>query len=168
MTKSVNVRPYFDDFDKTKGFHKILFVPGNPVQARELTQIQTILQEQVKRHGDHIFKNGTVVIPGHIFYDSDVKFIRLDSSYNSVNAETFSSFLIGKTITGSSSGVSAIILHVESSTASDPTTIFVKYVSSNGDVSEFTNSEVLTESTESLEFKIQSVSDYTGAASIAL
>jgi len=47
-----NVSPYYDDFEATNGakeknYHRILFRPGFPVQARELTQIQSILQEQV-------------------------------------------------------------------------------------------------------------------------
>ena len=29
--------PYYDDFDKTKNYLKILFKPGFAVQARELT-----------------------------------------------------------------------------------------------------------------------------------
>ena len=52
----LNVTPYFDDFDEDKKFHRVLFRPSVPVQARELTQLQTILQNQVERFGDHVFK----------------------------------------------------------------------------------------------------------------
>ena len=45
------VSPYYDDFDETKNFHRILFRPGYAVQARELTQIQTIMQNQIERFG---------------------------------------------------------------------------------------------------------------------
>ena len=63
-----NVDPYYDDFEgttgaKSKNFHRVLFRPGFPVQARELTQLQSILQKQVERHGRHIFKEGSMVIP---------------------------------------------------------------------------------------------------------
>jgi hypothetical protein len=34
---NLNVSPYFDDFDPTKNYYKVLFKPGYPVQARELT-----------------------------------------------------------------------------------------------------------------------------------
>ena len=44
--------PYYDDFDETKKFHRVLFRPSFPVQARELTQLQTILQNQIERFGD--------------------------------------------------------------------------------------------------------------------
>ena len=42
----LNVAPYYDDFDSTDNFHKVLFRPGFAVQARELTQLQ--LQSQVQ------------------------------------------------------------------------------------------------------------------------
>ena len=43
----LNVSPYYDDYDETKNFHRILFRPSNAIQARELTQLQSILQNQV-------------------------------------------------------------------------------------------------------------------------
>lgn len=166
MTKSMNIFPYFDDYDTTKNFHKILFVPGNPVQARELTQIQSILQEQIKRHGDHIFKNGTVVLPGHVYYDPNVVYLKVETSFNGTNIESYSDFLVGKTVKGNTSGVSALVLHVEVSTDTEPTTIFVKYTSANGSQSEFVINETLVETTTNIELSIQAVSDFTGAASL--
>ena len=47
----LNVAPYYDDFDVTDNFHRVLFRPGFAVQARELTTLQSILQNQVERHG---------------------------------------------------------------------------------------------------------------------
>lgn len=61
-----NTAPYFDDFDEAKKFLKILFRPGYAVQTRELNQAQTILQDQVSKFGQHIFKEGSVVIPGEM------------------------------------------------------------------------------------------------------
>ena len=58
MALNFNVDPYFDDFDPNKNFHRILFKPGFAVQARELTQSQTILQNQIERLSDHIFEKG--------------------------------------------------------------------------------------------------------------
>jgi hypothetical protein len=58
----LNVNPYFDDFDEDKLFHRVLFKPGVAVQARELTQLQTILQNQVERFGDFIFEDGSIVV----------------------------------------------------------------------------------------------------------
>lgn len=61
---NLNQSPYFDDFNPLKQFYRILFNPALPVQARELTQMQTILQNQIELFGRHVFKNGTMVIPG--------------------------------------------------------------------------------------------------------
>ena len=41
---NLNVSPYYDDFDPSKGYHRVLFKPGFPVQARELSTLQSILQ----------------------------------------------------------------------------------------------------------------------------
>ena len=51
-TIDFNTKPYFDDFDDSKNYHKILFKPSFAVQARELTQIQTISQNQIKKLAD--------------------------------------------------------------------------------------------------------------------
>ena len=61
MAINFNQYPYFDDFDANKHFHKILFKPGVAVQGRELTQTQTILQDQIQKFGNHIFQNHSVV-----------------------------------------------------------------------------------------------------------
>ena len=61
-----NLTPYYDDFTDSKKFHRVLFRPAFAVQARELTQSQTILQNQIENLSDHIFKKGAMVIPGAI------------------------------------------------------------------------------------------------------
>ena len=53
---NLNIAPYFDDFDKSKGFLKVLFKPGFPVQARELTTLQTLLQDQIDTFGQGVYK----------------------------------------------------------------------------------------------------------------
>lgn len=63
MPINTNINPYYDDFDESKNYHQILFKPGFAVQARELTQLQTIIQDQIQKFGNHIFKHGSVVIP---------------------------------------------------------------------------------------------------------
>jgi hypothetical protein len=61
-----NINPYYDDFDADKGFLRVLFKPGYALQARELTQLQTILQDQVSKIGDHLFKDGSRIVGGGI------------------------------------------------------------------------------------------------------
>ena len=84
---NLNVAPYFDDFDSTNDYHKVLFKPGYPVQARELTSLQSMLQDQIEKFGQHFFKEGAKVIPGNtgcLLYTSpsprDVEESRMPSS----------------------------------------------------------------------------------------
>ena len=66
MALNFNVDPYYDDFDPSKNFHRILFKPGYAVQARELTQAQTILQNQISNFADSIFSQNTPVTGGRV------------------------------------------------------------------------------------------------------
>ncbi len=72
MALNFNVDPYYDDFDDTKNFHRILFRPGYAVQARELTQAQTILQDQISKFGAGIYVDGSKVTGGNIFVDTNI------------------------------------------------------------------------------------------------
>jgi hypothetical protein len=99
-----SINPYNDDFDESKNFAKILFQPEVPIQARELTQIQSILQNQIKYQGNHIFKNGTVVSPGYSFFDNTVHCVTFNDSNFDVSDK------IGYQVIGNTSNASAIIL----------------------------------------------------------
>jgi len=132
MAINYNVNPYYDDYDETKQFYRILFRPGRAVQARELTQIQTSIQKQIERFGQGIYKDGSVVVPGSFVFDQRYYYLKLTSSYGSNVSDTLASSLIGETITGANSNVSAIVINsAQSTTDGDPTTIFVKYTKSN-------------------------------------
>jgi hypothetical protein len=73
-----NLSPYYDDFTESKKFHRILFRPSFAVQARELTQSQTILQNQIERVGDHLFKQGAMIIPGQVSIDTSYYAVKLN------------------------------------------------------------------------------------------
>ena len=60
INKNLNQAPYFDDYDAEKQFYRVMFKPGYAIQARELTQLQTMLQNQVESFGDNIFKEGSI------------------------------------------------------------------------------------------------------------
>ena len=85
LSTDFNVDPYYDDYDETKNFHRILFKPGYAVQAREVTQLQTILQKQVERHGEHLFKNGSIVLGCELNYDNEAKSLKLETQYSGVD-----------------------------------------------------------------------------------
>ena len=77
-----NVDPYYDDFDPNKNFHRILFRPGRAVQARELTQSQTILQDQISKFADHIFSQNTPVKGGQVTINTQAIYLKLNATYN--------------------------------------------------------------------------------------
>ena len=109
-----NLTPYYDDFTESKKFHRVLFRPAFAVQARELTQSQTILQNQIENLSDHIFKQGAMVIPGAISYDLNYYSVKLSaksvsdlSKYNGVR------------LTGATSGVVANCVGVSGTDGTD-------------------------------------------------
>ena len=61
-----------------------MFQPGVSLQVRELTQIQTFLQNQISRFGDSFYKDGSLVTGGEVSFDNNVYYIRLgkDSTTN--------------------------------------------------------------------------------------
>jgi hypothetical protein len=129
----LNINPYFDDFDSGKNFYKVLFKPGFPVQARELTTLQSILQNQIESFGSYTFKEGTVVIPGNIAYDGQFYAVKLNSTVFGIDVSLYIKQFIGKKITGQTSGTTATIQYVALPDGGDveETTIYVKYVDSN-------------------------------------
>jgi hypothetical protein len=121
-----NVEPYNDDFDVEKRFYKILFRPSYAVQARELTQLQSILQNQIKNFGEHMFKDGSMVIPGSISINLDYEYVRLQTNTNLVLSN-----LVGTTLYGVESYLKAQVLNYAEATETDPPTIFVKYLNTS-------------------------------------
>ena len=137
---NLNVTPYYDDFDKDKNFYKVLFRPGFPIQARELTTMQSIMQNQVENMGQHFFKEGAMVIPGQIGYDLDVQAILLQQNFLGADVELYRTQLNGKTITGVTTGIKAKVLYSISSVESERgyITLYVKYIDSADSTSETT------------------------------
>ena len=86
INTDLNISPYFDDFDENKNFHRVLFKPHLAVQARELTQLQTILQNQIERFGDNILREGTIVTGGNFVEESQLSFVRLQDNDKDGNA----------------------------------------------------------------------------------
>ena len=145
---NLNVSPYFDDFDSSKNFNRVLFKPGSPIQARELTTLQSILQNQVEKFGKHIFKEGSMVIPGVFKYDAQYTSIKIESTFFGVPVELYYDKLVGVSIKGKTSGITAKVVKVLSSATSvtNNTTLFVKYEKSSDDYlsEQFLDGETLT------------------------
>ena len=79
INTNLNTAPYFDDFDVQNQYHRMLFKPSYAVQARELTQLQTILQNQIEQFGDHIFKEGSIIKGCNFTELSDLQYVKLQN-----------------------------------------------------------------------------------------
>ena len=145
---NLNVSPYFDDFDSANDYHKVLFKPGYPIQARELTTLQSILQDQIEKFGQHFFKDGDKVIPGNTGYSNLYQCVQLNNSFQGVPVSAYADQLIGSKITGQSSGVTAYVDYVLFPEDSErgSLTLYVNYLGSstqNNSTQTFSDGEFL-------------------------
>lgn len=145
---NLNISPYYDDFDKQNNFYKVLFRPGFPVQARELTTMQSILQNQIESVGTHLFKEGAMVIPGQIGYDTNAQAVILQTNFLGTSVENYREKLVGRIITGLTTNVKAKVIYTIPAEESEKgyITLYVKYVEAGGDESDlrtFVNNEQL-------------------------
>ena len=147
LETNLNVAPYHDDFDENKNFYKILFQPGVSVQARELNQFQTILQKQVERFGDNIFRRGTIIDGCNFLFQNPYPYIKIldnlagggvaiPSNYTSLSIESPTSGLNGY-----------IVNYADGFESQDPDlkTLYINYTNAgnDGETFAFTPGETL-------------------------
>lgn len=139
LTTDLNVEPYYDDYDPDKGYYRILYKPGYAVQARELTQSQTILQSQVNRFARHIFKEGSLVLDQDQnrgrFFLGKIPYVQV-SSVDSTNTAIDVSTYNGMIVTGANSAISAKVIRslpAGSDATVEPDTLYIAYLDSNPD-----------------------------------
>ena len=134
---NLNVSPYFDDFNEDKNYNKVLFKPGFPIQSRELTTLQSILQGQIEKFGQHFFKEGSMVIPGGIFYDNRYFAVRIDPTFLDIPVSAYISYLKDNNIEiqGETSGVKATVVNCITALESEDgyDTLYIKYSASGTD-----------------------------------
>ena len=123
-----NVAPYWDDFAITNDFYRVLFRPGFAVQARELTTLQTILQNQIEQFGNHFFKEGTIVIPGSVGIDTEYFAVKIQPLYGADTVADYLDQYVGAIITGATRGIGKGVAEVFAKNGAD---IAFTYVSSD-------------------------------------
>lgn len=147
LETNFNISPYFDDYDEDKNFHRVLFRPAVPVQARELTQLQTILQNQVERFGDNIYKQGTIIKGCTFTYDYNYEYIKIrDLQVDGVSVNPSSYMNLYATDTTSNLN-SVVVNYVNGLESQDPDTnmLYVKYLNTgSGQKKKFANSDTIT------------------------
>ena len=150
---NLNVSPYYDDFDKEDNYYRVLFKPGYPIQARELTGLQSILQNQIESFGSHLFKEGSMVIPGGITCDNAFTTIKVNPDHLGIDITVYLDALTnanngrGVRVRGQLSGIvgtlKGYLLPPEEGV--EDITLFVKYLDggTDGETVEFSDGEIL-------------------------
>jgi len=128
----LNTSPYFDDYDEEKKFVRILYRPGRAVQARELSQAQTLQQVQTRRFAEYFFKQGALVEGCEQNLDLNLNFVKLQPTYNS-NTVAVANF-DGSIIYGANSGIKAYCGLVTDIDGDDPKTLFISYATNGTQV----------------------------------
>jgi len=135
FTSNVFSSTYKDDFADSDNYHRILFNSGRALQARELTQMQTIIQEEIARFGRNIFKDGAAVNPGGPSLNNDYEFVKINTTGQlSTTFPTDPTTLVGTEFTGQNSTVKARVLEALSAdpVTGDPATLYVQYTNTSG------------------------------------
>jgi hypothetical protein len=145
LTTNLDEASYFDDYDPTKDYYKVLFKPGVAVQVRELNQLQTMLQNQIEQFGDNILTNGTIVAGCNFTYNPNLSYVKLidvQGDGNPVNVNNYNNFIA----TGSITGLTAYITNTVSGFVSsnpDLNTLYVNYTNGNDTSNTFVPNETL-------------------------
>ena len=150
INKDLNVDPYYDDFDEAKQFNRVLFKPARAVQARELTQLQTILQKQVERFGSNVYKEGTIISGINLTSRDDLNYVKLQDQPGFTDPSLYNEFGTATSgeksryiLVGSDSGLKAEIvkgLNGFETQAPNLKTFFINYIgfSDNASTSQIT------------------------------
>lgn len=130
----LSISPYWDDFNGDKNFYKILFRPGVSVQARELNQLQTILQNQIAKFGDNIFKRGTIIDGCDITFHNVFPYVKIKDTENDgtpVNVSEYVGYYV-KNQANVSPLIGSVITAISGyeSQSPDLNTLYLKYLNS--------------------------------------
>ena len=167
----LNISPYYDDYNEDNNYHKVLFRAGRPLQARELTQSQSILQNQIQKFGSHMFKEGSIVNGAESDIDMDVEYVKVEASNPnpaesaSDDVATYLSSFKGKLLQGETSGVVAEVVKTIASTGTDLATLIVRYLQQGTDGTSTSNpSERFNASEEISEVNVSAAGAITTAS----
>ena len=132
LETNFNAAPYFDDYNANSNHYRVLFKPSTAVQARELTQLQTILQDQIEKFSRNVFKDGSIVEGvSPVNYDSEIRYVKLQDLDSSGTVIQVNDYIGYKLV--NLANLQAIIVNsiagVEAN-APDLNTVYVRYINS--------------------------------------
>ena len=126
LTQDFNISPYYDDFNEANKFYKVLYRPGYSVQARELNQIQSILQNQLEKTGDTLYQDGSKVLGAELVLNNKINSLKLKPTYS--NVAIVSSNFNGRIIQGQTSGAKAEIVTSKGFSTDNLDILMINYV----------------------------------------
>jgi hypothetical protein len=131
LETNFDATPYFDDYDANNNFHRVLFRPGTAVQARELTQLQTILQDQIDKFGSQIFKDGSIVDGCGVSLEPNYNYIKITDTTVAGSTISVSDF-VGNRVVSSSNLQAVIVNSIQGLESNSPNlnTLYIKYINS--------------------------------------
>lgn len=135
INKDLSVSPYFDDFNEDKNYYRVLFKPSVAVQVRELNQLQTILQHQIEKFGNNIYKRGTIIDGCNFLYYPNYSYIKINDSQLDGEPAT-PSLYVGSFIVDPSSNLTAHVINsIDGFESTDPDlkTLYLRYINSGDD-----------------------------------
>jgi len=146
--------PYFDDYDQTVNYYKVLYKPATAVQVRELNTAQSIMQDQIDKFGRSVYKEGSVVEGCSFTFDNNYNYVKINDNFTNNFAISTTSQFVGDTLVNQY-GLTALIVNFadgfQSDTNQNLNTFYIKYLNTatkpypNGVFqSVYANTDVLT------------------------
>ena len=166
VSKTTFQSTYKDDYADSDNYYRVLFNSGKALQARELTQLQTMIQKQIERFGSNIFVDGGVVNGTGFTVNNGYEFIKLAD--NQLPSATGSELL--NVEFADEDGIKFKIIEVvTAATTGDADTIYVNYTDRRSGTSSTTPVRTAADrilyhpTTASLNMRSRNVSDVSGA-----
>ena len=155
LDTNLSVKPYFDDFTVTKNFYRVLYRPSVAVQAREMNQMQSILQDQIEKFGSSIYKDGSIVDGCAFTFDNKYNYVKIRDNYANNSAISSLGIFNGNILTNPNGLQARVVNYIPGfeSQAPDLNTLYIKYLNSatypnNSPQSTFANTESLAITTD--------------------
>jgi hypothetical protein len=131
-----------------KNYLRVLFQPGRTVQARELNQAQSLLQAQLDRLGQSLFKPNSAIVGGECNVDNTLSFIDAEFVSESAGTDFLNKFNDGEKfgLKDISVTTSATLVHAELVSGATYR-LFIQYINSDSqnESAEFTSGSAIIE-----------------------
>ena len=156
-TEQTFASTYKDDYDKTKNYHRVLFNSGKALQARELTQMQTIIQQELSQLMGNLFTEGATITPGGFRCDNKLEFIKIESSTPFPSDATT---LEGVEFATSNNVIKFVVVKAVGAENGDPDTLYVEYTQDTAGSetgTRVTAGDTITSSNGAFTFDVQTI-----------